>query len=52
MLALKKNDKMQLVGKTTVGKQLEADYGLVRVDANQVIRFAIEDAIAGKIFLH
>jgi len=30
-----------------VGRQLEADFGLVRIDPNLVIQFAIEYAIAG-----
>jgi len=47
MLVLRKNDEIQLAGKTFVGKQLEADLGLVRIDANLVIQFAIEYAIAG-----
>lgn len=37
-----------LVGKTTVAKQLKADLGIILVDAALVIDFAIKYAIAGK----
>ena len=37
-----------LLGKTTVAKQLKADLGIILLDAALVIDFAIKYAIAGK----
>ncbi len=37
-----------LLGKTTVAKQLEAYFGIVRVDPEMVVELAIAYAIAGK----
>lgn len=35
------------LGKTTVAKKLEEDFGIVRVDPNLVISFAIKYAMHG-----